>query len=617
MKPLVKDETMITRTGLPRNAILDKAQDIAESHLPFAWKLFPFIIFILLLAGIFLGRYYFLNTHPVSSSSFPVLVSLSVGGIISVIVLLLLIVFVSSYLLILKAVKTLYFQNQMFSLVVEGGNDGIWDWDVSTNKISFSPQWNDMFGYHQTGMSDDPNEWLAVIHPDDVASFQQALTLHFEKRTAVFRSEHRIRTVGGDYKWVLDRGHAVWNAKNKVLRMVGSTTDISNIKEVESVLQGKREELEMANEKIELEKVKDEALLTSIGDGMIAVNESGKIMAMNPQAGVMLARDSSLAQGKFFTDILPLEQDEKEKMLILEERPVIQTLVQGIRLTKVSYLFRSDGTKFPASVTSAPIFLEKRIIGAIVVFRDITHEKEVDKSKTEFVSLASHQLRTPLSAIRWYSEMLKSGKLGPLNEQQKSYLIEIYDSNRRMIDLVNALLNVSRIDMGTFAIEPEPTDFKEIAEGVLRELFVKIKDSEMHVASSYQENIPKVNADPKLVRIIFQNLLSNAIKYTKKGGNILLSLTKDEKNILIKVSDSGIGIPANEQGKIFTKLFRTDNARIMESEGTGLGLYILKSIMEKGGGKIWFESVENQGTTFFVTLPLSGMNAISGTKDLA
>ncbi len=617
MNPLVKNETTITRAGLPRNAILDNAQGIAESHLPFFWKLFPFIVFALLSGGLFLGWQYFVNIYSVSSSSLPVLVSLSVGGVISIIVLILLIVFISSYLLILKTIKTLYFQNQMFSLVIEGGNDGVWDWDFVANKIYFSPQWNDMFGYHQSGMSEDPNEWLAIIHPDDVASFQQALTFHFEKRTASFHSEHRVRTVGGDYKWVLDRGHAVWDAKNKVLRIAGSTTDISNLKDVEEVLQGKREELEEANEKIELEKVKYEALLTSIGDGMIAVNEDGKIIVMNPQASEMLLRDIPSALGSFFTEVLPLEQDEKEKTLILEERPVIQTLVQGIRITKVSYLFRTDGTKFPASVTSAPIFLDEKIIGAIVVFRDITHEKEVDKSKTEFVSLASHQLRTPLSAIRWYSEMLKSEKLGPINEQQKSYLIEIYDSNKRMIDLVNALLNVSRIDMGTFAIEPEPTDFKEISEGVLRELFVKIQESEMHVTSSYEENLPKINADPKLVRIIFQNLLSNAIKYTKKGGNISLSLTKDEKDIILKISDNGIGIPKIEQGKIFTKLFRTDNARVKESEGTGLGLYLLKSIVEKGGGKIRFESIENQGTTFFVTLPLSGMVAVSGTKGLA
>ncbi|MBI2120894.1 MAG: PAS domain-containing protein [Parcubacteria group bacterium] len=426
-----------------------------------------------------------------------------------------------------------------------------------------------------------------------------------------------MQTRGGEYKWVLDRGHAIWDKNGKVVRMAGQTTDISRLKDVETVLQSKTDELEKANEIVKQEKVKYEALLTSIGDGMIATNKDGEILVINPQAVKMLGRDAASSMGKFFVDIVPIEQNEKEEMIPVGERPVFRTLLSGTRITTVSYYFKADGTKFPVAVTSAPILLDGRIIGAIVVFRDITKEREIDKSKTEFVSLASHQLRTPLSAIRWYSEMLDSEKLGPLNANQKDYLSEIYKSNIRMIDLVNALLNVSRIDMGTFAIEPELMDIKEIAESVLKELFVKIQESNIRVTAFYQEDFPKVNVDPKLMRVVIQNLLSNAIKYTPKGGHVEFSLTKDEKNMLIQVTDSGIGIPAGVQEKIFTKLFRADNARVVESEGTGLGLYIIKSITERGGGRAWFFSTENKGTTFFVELPLSGMNAVQGAKDLA
>ncbi|MCK9352523.1 MAG: PAS domain S-box protein [Candidatus Pacebacteria bacterium] len=616
MEPLEKYQNL-TRVGAPKNAILERAEEVADSHLPTQWKIFPYAVFLLLLSGLFSSWKFITSEYGINAFSLPVVVLLSFGAIFAVFILYLLVVLIRSYLFVLRTSKTLFFQDQMFSLVLEGGKDAIWDWDMEKNKIYFSPQWNDMFGYRKTGMSDNPADWLAIVHPDDVASFQQDLTLHLEKRNATFHSEHRVRTVSGDYKWVLDHGHAVWDKDGKVLRLAGSTSDISNVKEVEAVLQGKTEELERANDIVKQEKVKYEALLTSIGDGMIAVNQDGQIMVMNPQAGKMLGRNASWALGRFITEVVSLEQNDKEEPLALGDRPVMKTLVQGIRIETVSYLFSADGTKFPASVTSAPIFLEERLIGAIIVFRDITHEKEVDKSKTEFVSLASHQLRTPLSAIRWYSEMLNSEKLGPLNEQQKSYMQEIYDSNRHMIELVNSLLNVSRIDLGTFAIEPSPTDFREIAESVLKELFVKIQESEMHVSTSYEEGIPKINADPKLIRIIFQNLLSNAVKYTKKGGQVSLSLTKDETSIFIKVSDTGVGIPASVQDKMFTKLFRADNARIVESEGTGLGLYIVKAVVEKGGGKIWFDSVENKGTTFYVTMPLSGMTALSGAKDLA
>ena len=616
MEPLEKKQNL-TRFDAPRNVILERAEEVANANLPLRWKIFPFAVFALLLSGLFSSWKLLIATFDVGMFSLSSVAFAIFGVLFSVFILYLFIAFVRSYLSVLKTSKTLYFQDQMYSLVLEGGKDAIWDWDMEKNKIYFSPQWNDMFGYRKNGMSDNPTDWLALIHPDDVATFEQDLTLHLERKNATFHSEHRVRTVSGDYKWVSDHGHAIWDGSGRALRLAGASSDISNVKGVEAVLQGKTEELELANDVVKREKVKYEALLTSIGDGMIAVNQDGQIMVMNPQAGKMLGRDVSWALGRFFTEVISLEQNEKEEPLTLGDRPVMKTLVQGIRVETVSYLFRMDGTKFPASETSAPIFLEERLIGAIIVFRDITHEKEVDKSKTEFVSLASHQLRTPLSAIRWYSEMLNSEKLGPLNEQQKSYMTEIYDSNRHMIELVNSLLNVSRIDLGTFAVEPVPTDFREIAESVLKELFVKIQESEMHVSASYEEGIPKINADPKLVRIIFQNLLSNAIKYTKKGGQVTLSLAKDDANLFVKVSDTGVGIPSAVQDKMFTKLFRADNARIVESEGTGLGLYIVKAVVEKGGGKIWFDSVENKGTTFYVTMPLAGMQKISGAKDLA
>jgi PAS domain S-box-containing protein len=608
----------LSDTGLPRNALTERAEEVSNMHLPIVWKFFPLVVLTLLILGVFgMWQYTSLLAFSGALSYVTAYFGAIIGGTLSLGIFGLLSFLIISYLSVLKTSRALYFQNQMFLLIIDGVNDGTWDWDVDKNAVYFSPQWLEMFGYKKAGMSNDPNAWFSLTHPEDAPLVTQGFERHFQKQSAFFHVEHRVRTLSGDYKWVLDRGHAVWDKDGKVKRIAGSTTDISRVKEVEGVLQSKTDELEKANEVVKQEKVKYEALLTSIGDGMIATNQDGEILVMNPQAGKMLGRDISHSIGKFFTEVIPLEQNEKEVMIPVDERPVLKTLLSGARITNVSYYFREDGVKFPVSVTSAPIMLEGRVIGAVVVFRDITKEKEIDKSKTEFVSLASHQLRTPLSAIRWYSEMLDSEKLGPLNASQKDYLSEIYTSNRRMIDLVNALLNVSRIDMGTFAIEPEPTDIQAIAESVLKELFVKIQESNLTVTHFYEEDLPKVTVDPKLMRIIIQNLLSNAMKYTPKGGSVALSLTKDTESMLIKVSDSGVGIPANVQDKIFTKLFRADNARVVESEGTGLGLYIIKSIIERGGGRTWFVSEENKGTTFFVEIPLSGMKSIQGAKDLA
>lgn len=243
--------------------------------------------------------------------------------------------------------------------------------------------------------------------------------------------------------------------------------------------------------------------------------------------------------------------------------------------------------------------------------------KEVDRAKSEFVSLASHQLRTPPSAIKWFAEMLLNEKAGKIiDERQKKYLQEIAYNNKRMIDLVNQLLNVSRVELGTFAIEPRPTDISNVAEEALEELAPQIVKKELNAIKDFDENMPLINTDPALLRIIFQNLISNAAKYTPEKGTIQLTIKKETENFFIKVADNGCGIPKNQQPKIFTKLFRADNAREIDPDGTGLGLYIVQSIVKEMGGAIRFESEENKGSAFYVVLPLKGLKKREGTKGL-
>ena len=250
------------------------------------------------------------------------------------------------------------------------------------------------------------------------------------------------------------------------------------------------------------------------------------------------------------------------------------------------------------------------------IVRDVTKEQEIDKVKSEFVSLASHQLRTPLTAVNWYTEMLLSGDIGKFQPEQKKYLKEIYNGNNNMIDLVKALLNVSRIELGTLAIEPESTNLKKLSDSVLEEFKLIIKKNKLKIEKDYTKELSDINIDPKLMRIVFQNLISNAIKYTPLGGQINIGITKQKSDILISVKDTGYGIPKDQQSKIFTKLFRADNIVEKETEGTGLGLYIIKYVVEQFKGKIWFESRENKGTTFYVTIPSRGIKKKNGTKGL-
>ncbi len=345
-------------------------------------------------------------------------------------------------------------------------------------------------------------------------------------------------------------------------------------------------------------------LVESLSDGVIMFDINKKVLLTNSAVQKMtgLPRDGFYLSE--FQKLFPEQEIEKK---------ISKTLQTGEKI----YSEEIKIVNFIYELFVLPIYdPEKKIIGGAIILHDITRIKEIDKMKTEFISIASHQLRTPLSAVNWYTEMLLTGDAGELNEQQKEFLNQIYKGNQRMVALVNALLNVSRLEMGTFVINPEPTNIIDLARSVINELRPQIIQKKLEFIEQYNEKIPKINIDPKLIRIVFQNLLSNAVKYTPENGTITLKilLSNDNNQVLISVSDTGYGIPKNQQYKMFTKFFRADNVQEKDTDGTGLGLYITKSIIEHSDGKIWFESEENKGTTFYVSLPLIGMKKKEGTK---
>ncbi len=401
------------------------------------------------------------------------------------------------------------------------------------------------------------------------------------------------------------------------------TTTNSKFVENEAILKakvlevekGKKETLE-ALEDMLATKAKEEAILESTDEGIYGLDLNGLCLFVNNAAAKTLGYTKEEMLGKNIHELIHFKHEDGSPYLE-EDCPITRTKDTGVGVRiNTDIFFRKDGTYFPALYSSHPLRENSETVGVVVAFSDITHEKQVDRAKTEFVSLASHQLRTPLTAISWYIEMLLAGDAGKLTKEQKDYLYEVYKGNNRMIELVNALLNVSRIDLGTISMDPVPTDVREIADSLLTELTPQWHLKKMNIVKSYDPALPLINVDPKLIRIVFQNLLTNAIKYTPEKGTITFSINKDTRNIKIVVADSGYGIPKDSQSRIFGKLYRADNIRDKETDGNGLGLYIVKSIIENSGGKISFKSVENKGTTFTITLPLSGMRKKEGLKDL-
>ncbi|HEX7963039.1 MAG TPA: ATP-binding protein [Candidatus Saccharimonadales bacterium] len=362
-------------------------------------------------------------------------------------------------------------------------------------------------------------------------------------------------------------------------------------------------------------KSKDDAILESIGDGMIVTDDKGNILLINEIATELcgLAAPAKMIGKK--TSEIPF-YDEKDARIPAEKRPLHQALTSGKKVTQDLHTRSAAGFKKALSITATPVKQGDKIIGAIEMLRDVTKEKEVDRMKTEFISLASHQLRTPLSAINWFSEMLMSGDVGKLKAQQLEVARNIYESSGRMTQLVGSLLNISRIESGRIMVDPKPTNLNELVAGIVKDLEAKIKERNQTIIISVNKELPDINLDPRLIGQVYLNLLTNAIKYTPKGGEISLFISRKDDQVISQVTDTGYGIPKEEQSKMFQKFFRASNAVKVEADGTGLGMYLVKAIVESSGGKIWFESKEGKGTTFWFSLPLSGMKRKKGEVTL-
>lgn len=268
---------------------------------------------------------------------------------------------------------------------------------------------------------------------------------------------------------------------------------------------------------------------------------------------------------------------------------------------------RKSGEAYVAEATISPILDEHGDVMFFVgVERDVTKAKEIDRMKSEFISVASHQLRTPLSTAGWYTEMLLTGDAGPTTPDQHRFLQEIARANQRSITLINSLLSVSRLDTGKMLAQPKSTNVPTVARTIIRSLLPLAERNRVTVQTSFDLRVPNLLIDPEILGLVLQNLLSNAIKYSRENGFVRLEAVLQGPNVLLRVIDNGLGIPQNVQERIFTKFFRANNARKKDPDGTGLGLYIVKSAAELAGGTVRFESEEGKGTAFFVTIPISG-----------
>lgn len=357
--------------------------------------------------------------------------------------------------------------------------------------------------------------------------------------------------------------------------------------------------------KTALEREKFEMIINSISEGLYVLDKDGRFVYFNQAAEQLLGLTAEKVLGRMDCEIINCRDDQDNKLCYPGNCPLSLSWKESkTKFYPVLYFNRADGAVFPVSLMVSPVMGRSGPAIGVFLFRDITRELEIDRAKSSFISVASHQMRTPLNALRWILEMIINGELGKVNPKQKDFISDAYESTIGLTKLINDLLGVSRVDAGKFKLKKEPVDIKKLFDQVVFELSYLTRARNVTVENQIND-CPPVVADSEWIKQVITNLTDNAIKYNRPKGNVLISNQIKGAQVVFTIADTGIGIPVDQQNKIFEKFYRAENAIALQTGGTGLGLYIVKPIIEAAGGKIWFKSALNQGTTFYFTLPLA------------
>ncbi|WP_370650185.1 ATP-binding protein [Oscillochloris sp. ZM17-4] len=362
-----------------------------------------------------------------------------------------------------------------------------------------------------------------------------------------------------------------------------------------------------------------EAILQNLADGVIVCDLYGSVLMANQAAGSVLGRPIEDLLLWNLHDIITRYLSQRSTELPLDE--LLSRPFDAHEQRRIFTSTAKVGMRM-VSMTMGPVLKDDgQMLGALLVVRDITREIEADRMKTEFIGTMSHELRTPMTAIKGFTQLLAMGGLGPLNETQREFVNTIHTNTERMIALINDVLDITKIESGSVDLEWRSLHMAESLSGVMSELQGTINARSHDLNISIPPGLPLVRADAHRLHQILFNLLSNAVKYTPKGGKIWVqaheanyadlpddvraSVASDKRYAQMNIRDTGVGIERDDLARIFDRFYRTENPLKIEAGGTGLGLSLVKPLVELLGGRIWVESALGEGSTFSFILPAS------------
>ncbi|MEM6265084.1 MAG: response regulator [Bacteroidota bacterium] len=496
-----------------------------------------------------------------------------------------------------EAERALAESHDRFIAAIEASEEGIWDWNLRTDEVFYSPGWKTMLGYHPDEVANDLEEWRTRIHPDDIERVLQCIQDHVDGNSTQYRIQFRMKHKEGQYIWVDSRGKVIRGKDGYPLRFAGSHIDISTQKNAEETLQRV-----ISNSPSGIMTFKPVKNL----DGQIIDLEWALI---NRTACEALGRKDTLL-GRRLLEEFP-EHGKNGFFTMLKE-----SIATGKSLNIEHYMDVPNKGRVWMHTMAVKIS-----DGLAVTLGDISHRKEAEdqlrkakelaeagvQAKADFLASMSHEIRTPMNAVIGMTALLLETEL---TKEQQEYIHTIRVSGDNLLTVINDILDFSKVDSGKLELENQSFSLVECVEDVFDLLSTKVNEKQLELLYLIEPSVPHhIISDPTRVRQVLVNLINNAIKFTHEG-EILVSLKTiqsetDQVMLQIDVKDTGIGIPENKIGRLFNSFSQVDASTTRKYGGTGLGLAICKKLVHLMGGDIWVTSKEGTGSTFSFTLDVT------------
>jgi PAS domain S-box-containing protein len=496
--------------------------------------------------------------------------------------------------------------NERYDIAVRQA--GIWDWDLRGNTVYYSPRFKELLGYGEREFDEltaGSMKWL--VNPEDWHRCLELLRSHLRSPRSPYSAEHRLLTKDRGYRWFHIRGQTICDAAGKPLRMAGILTDIDDRKRAEARLRDA------------IESLADGFILWDGEDRPIMRNEA--VGRMDPEMGEMLVPGTSFAEfverrvrlGRI-AQALGREEAYVQERVNHHRNPTGEPFEQRLsngRWVRMRERRTREGGIVSVRTDITPLKQrEAELLGAKA------EAESANRAKSEFLASMSHELRTPLNAIIGFSDLLRSGHVGQLDAKQMEYLENVHASGSHLLELINDILDVSKVEAGRYELHDETLDPQHIISTCVALVDIRAQARQVAIDCVNSAGRITVRADDRALKQVVLNLLTNAVKFNRTGGRVVVQTRLDpDGSYAIAIADTGIGISASARGRIFAPFQQADPTVSRRFEGTGLGLWISKALVELHGGMIEIESEENIGTT--VTARLPGVRVIGNVANAA